>query len=215
MGTTRLQVYNAALRFCKERRLASLTEEGKARRLLDGVWDDSGVEECLEMAQWNFATRSGMLDYSPSIEPDFGYRRAFTKPTDWLLTSAVCSDEFFKVPLLQYVDEGEYWYADLDTIYVRYVSSDDSYGLNLGKWPASFKNFVAADFASKIITSLTNDMEMVGTVYKLREKALITAKSRDAMANPTQMPPEGSWSASRRAGRASRRDRGNRGNLIG
>jgi hypothetical protein len=49
-------------------------------------------------------------------------RGAFAKPTDWVDTSAVCQDEYFRVPLLQYADEVGYWFADLDEIYVKYVS---------------------------------------------------------------------------------------------
>src|SRR6185369_1444544 len=111
--------YNNALLDVGERALASVTEPREPRRLLDIAWDSGAVEWCLEQGQWNFAMRSSKLDYSPSVEPPFGYRRAFNKPTDWIRTAAVASDEYFRVPLLTYVDESSYWFSDLDTIYVR------------------------------------------------------------------------------------------------
>src|SRR5690606_11544358 len=106
----------------------------KSRRELDGVFERGGVRTCLKQGQWNFAMRTVRLDYSPSVEPDFGFARAFAKPEDWVRTCGVSEDEFFKSTLLDYVDEAGFWFADIDTIYVRYVSDDVEYGLDYGKW---------------------------------------------------------------------------------
>src|SRR3990172_7607076 len=161
----RLSLYNAALTFCGERVLASLTESREPRRLLDQVWDDGGVNLCLEAGQWRFAMRAVSLDYDPDITPAFGLIRAFAKPTDWRATSAVCSDEYMNTPLLQYVDEAGYWYADLDTIYVRYVSSDAAFGNNFSLWPTRFFDFAACHFATKIVLKLTSSQEkMAGLI---------------------------------------------------
>ena len=211
--TDRLSIYNDALLLCGERALASLTEEREPRRLLDQVWDSNGVRKCLEQGQWGFAMRTVMVDYDPGIEPDFGYRRAFEKPTDWVLTSSLCSDEYFTSPLLQYFDEATYWYADLDTIYVRFVSSDEDYGMDYGKWPDSFQEFVAAYFASKVVLKLTNDGDKLKTILGLTERLKREAKSRSAMADPTKFPAPGSWVSSRLRNRTG--DRGNRGSLTG
>lgn len=192
-----LSIYNGALLHCGERFLATLTEQREPRRLLDRVWSSNGVITCLEMGQWNFAMRTVQIDYDPSIQPSFGYNRAFQKPADWVLTSGLCEDEFFRSPLLRYWDEANYWYSDLDTMYARYVSSDVNYGLNLNKWPESFREFVEAHFASKIILKLSNSEEEVKRVEALRLKFLKTAKSRAAMAEPTSFPAQGSWSRSR------------------
>ena len=106
--TDRLSIYNGALMLAGERFLASLTEEREPRRLLDHVWDTGGLKACLEMGQWAFAMRTTQVDYDTSVEPGFGYHRAFVKPDDWVLTSAVCEDEFFRSPLLRYWDEAGY-----------------------------------------------------------------------------------------------------------
>lgn len=221
MGTSRLQIYNDALLLCGERALANLTVEEEGRRLLDQVWNNDGVDGCLEEAQWEFAMRTVRIDYDPSITPDFGYSRAFDKPTDWILTSALCSDEFFRSPLLGYVDETGYWFAELDQIYVRYVSNDPSYGNDLSKWPKSFTEFVAADFGSKIILKISNDDARIrlfndptNSRNGLRARALLKAKSRCAMSGPALVPAQGNWSSSRRRG-LTRYDRGsNSGNLY-
>lgn len=212
--TDRLSIYNDALLLCGERGLASLTENTEPRRLLDQVWNNEGVIKCLELGQWHFAMRGVQVDYDPDLEPSYGYNRAFNKPDDWVITSAVCSDEFYNTPLTQYVDEAAYWYASIDTIYVRYVSDDTAFGLNYGGWPGSFEEFVAAHFASRVISKITGDDGRIKNIYGLRERLLKIAKNRAAMAEPTSFPATGSWINSRRYGNGNN-DRGNRGNLIG
>jgi hypothetical protein len=210
----KLSIYNGALKLVGERFLASLTEEREPRRLLDHVWDSGGVKACLEMGQWSFAMCSMQLDYDADIEPGFGYHRAFTKPADWVLTSAVCEDEFFRAPLLRYWDEANYWYSDIDTIYVRYVSNHADYGMNLGRWPESFREMVEEYFCSRVVKKITGSLEEEdASKARLREK-LVTAKSRSAMGDPPRFAPPGAWSQARmRYG--GNRDRGNRGSLIG
>jgi hypothetical protein len=213
--TTRLDIFNGALLICGERFLNSLTEEREPRRLLDHVWDvEDGVKACLEEGQWFFAMRTVRIDYDSGIDPDFGLRRAFAKPEDWVLTSALCTDEFFKNPQLQYFDEAGYWYSNVDTLYVRYVSDDNLYGKDLNKWPKQFRAFVESHFASKIIHKIKNSEEERTRVIDLRKKNLREAKNSTLMAGPSQFPAPGTWSQSRNRN-PSRRDRGNTGNLIG
>ena len=214
MATSKLEIYNAALVICGERILSSLTEDRKSRRLLDQVWDNDGVEACLERAQWKFALNSIKLDYDTSVTTDFGYRRAFAKPSDWVLTSAVCSDEFFTNPLIRYSDENDFWFAELDLIYVKYVSNATDFGLDLSLWPPTFNKFVSAYFANEIVMGLTQDVELAERVEKRLDKTMKLAKSNDAMAGPQQFPAPGMFVNSRYRGRTTR-DRGSRSNLIG
>lgn len=222
MSATRLSLYNDALLLAGERMLASLTEVTEPRRLLDQIWNNQGVDVCLEEGQWMFAMRTTQIDYDPGIQPSYGCTRAFDKPEDWILTSAVCSDEFFHTPILRYFDEAGFWYSDLDTIYVRYVSNDASYGGDLSLWTPSFKEFVAAHFASQLVLKTSNDESRLklfinpeNPEHSIRGRALLRAKSRSAMASPTSFPAQGQWSRSRTRGTARRDGGGNTGNLIG
>lgn len=214
MAASKLSIYNGALAICEERKLASLTENREPRRLLDGVWDRNGVRTCLESGLWNFAIRSMQYDYSPSVTPSFGYRRAFDKPSDWVRTAAVCSDEHFRVPLLHYQDDAAFWWSDLDTIYIRYVSSDTDYGFDFAKWTENFTRYVEHYFAHQIVGRLTGSGSLKNSVQKDLGIWLSKAKATDAMDEATVMLPPGSWSQARH-GRRSRLDRGNRGQLIG
>lgn len=212
--STQLDLYNAALLLCGDRFLVSLTEEREPRRLLDQAWADGAVDFCLEEGQWFFAMRGVRIDFEPSIEPDFGYRRAFTKPDDWILTAAVCEEEFFRVPLTNYFDEAGFWYSDLDTIFVRYVSNDPLFGNDMGSWPRSFYNYVAAHLASRIILKLGNDQTTKDRIDLAAKRAKQDAKNRNAMASPTLFPAQGTWSRARQRF-LNRRDGGNTGRLIG
>jgi hypothetical protein len=196
----RLSIYNDALLICGERALATLSDNVQSRILLDQVWNQNGVLRCLEDGQWFFAMRAEMIDLDPNIHTQFGYPNAFAKPSDWVLTSQVSTDEFFRVPLTRYVDEAGYWYSDLQTIYVRFVSNDPAYGMNLAGWPQTFHDFVAAHFASKVILKLSSDAAKLKEVMDIRSNYLMIAKSRSAMAEPTKFPPPGSWSSARRRG---------------
>lgn len=214
MSTSKLKIYNRALIICGERILASLTEDSKSRRLLDEVWDDGGVDACLEEAQWKFAMKAVKLDYDTSLTTDFGYKRAFSKPSDWVITSAVCSDEFFTAPMIRYTDEGDVWFSELDVMYVKYVSNATDRGNDLSLWPSTFAKFVNAWFAKEIVMGLSQDQEMWDRVEEKLKKDRKKAKSRDAMAGPQQFPAPGRFVTSRQRG-SSTWDRGSRHNLIG
>ena len=211
---SKLSVYNGALREVGERKLASLTENREPRRVLDSAWDAEAVKTCLAAGQWNFATNSIELTHSPSIDPAFGYSYAFDKPENWVRTVAMCGDERFNAPLLQYQDEGSYWYADVDPIYVRYVDAGTSFGLDYGKWPINFTRYVEFFLAARICMSLTQNASKRDGLETLAEVWLTKAKSSDAMDEPTKFLPPGSWSTARH-GRSLGRGRGSRGRLIG
>jgi hypothetical protein len=217
MATDRLQIYNGALQKIGKRRIASLTVNEEARKELDAVWQDGGVQYCLEQGMWKFATRTMMLDYDTTITPEFGYRRAFEKPEDWTSTVAVCSDEYTKVPVIRYNDEAQYIWCDLDRIYVRFVSNHVDWGMNLATWPATFTEYVKCYFAGRVCEKLTGDTRKALEFTKPRgivEIAESTAKNNDAQNDPVKFPAPSAWVQARRSFRGGMRDGGNRNRLI-
>lgn len=212
--TTKLQIYNGALQILGETRLASLSEARKPRYELDLVYDDGGLRACLEQGMWNFAVRSTERDYDSGIDPSFGYNRAFPAPDDFVRSVSVCSDPYFRVPLLAYSFEKHHWFCDLDKIYVRYVSDDEDYGMNIGEWPESFTEMVKAYFAMKTAKAICGGDEAYDKANEVYKKALSNARSKDAIEDPTSIPALGFWAGSR-SGSRNRNDRGNSGSLIG
>ena len=213
-AANKLLIYNGALLFIGSRQLATLTDGVESRRLLDGVWDRGGIDTVLEHGQWNFAMRSAKYEYAPGVTPSFGYSRAFEKPSDLIRVCAVCSDEFFTTPLLQYTDEAGFWFSDLDEIYVKIVSNDGSYGTDYSLWPESFKRYVEAWFGCQIVLKLTQSKTAEETALDKCAKLKTAALSQDAFNDPTRFTPVGRFRMARSGG-GVRHDGGYRGRLIG
>jgi len=224
MATSRLLIYQGAALLVGELPPATLTDNSKIRRLLDFVWSDGGVRFCLEQAQWHFAMRSTRQDYDPAITPKFGYQRGYTKPSDWVATSGIFTDEYMREPLTRYYDEAGYWYSDYDLMYVRYVSDDSEFGGDFSLWPYSFVEYVKAYFAGRIVLDVPGGRERVEFLHGppgrpskgLIEQRLMIAKNKSAMAGPTTFTQHGTWVRARRSdSRRFNNDGGSTGSLIG
>lgn len=215
MTTSKLKIYNGALQIIGQRALASTSENRESRRQLDVAWDDGAVDDALEAGQWYFAMRSVRITYDPSITPDWGHRRVFDVPEDHIRTCGLCQDEMFTVPLLAYREEAGFWYADLDTIFVRYVSNDTAFGGDMSLWPGTFVEFLKGHLAFLVALSLTSDKKKVVLAEAYKSKSLKDAKSKAAMADASATPAQGRWTAARQGQSRSWPDRGNQGSLIG
>lgn len=195
-----------------------MTENREPRRLLDDVYDGGAIKTCLEAGFWNFGTRTVKIEYDPGIDPDFGYQRVFVKPSDWCRSAVVSAHEFLSPPLLDYhfKDEGGFWFADIDTLFISMVSDGEDYGGNLGIWTESFSRYFEAYLASEIAWKLTRDKDTVAGIKEEMALRLKGAVSKDAMDSGTSVPPEGSWNSSRgRRFGFGRRDGGKRNQLLG
>ena len=217
MAATKLSLYNGALRHLGQGKLSAIDEGVENRRLLDDIYDDQAIKTVLEMGLWNFAMRTVKVEYDTSIEPDFGLRRAFSKPTDWVRTAEAASDEHFTTPLidLEFRDEQGYWFADIDSIYVRYVSDDDEYGSDLSLWPLSFVKCFEWFLAWELTPRLAENKTSQDEVWKMLQDQLKNARSKDALNEGVKFPPAGGWASARGGFRRGRRDLGSRSNLTG
>lgn len=201
--TDQLSLYNGALIKLGQPRLNALTDEGKARRALDAEYAKT-VKACLEAALWNFAMRFVQLETSPSVESNYGYPYVFDKPDDWLRTAGVTTDGYGKIPLLDYDDRASYIFADQSIIYLKYISNDADYGLDLGLWPQSFVDYVETSLAYAVCEEVTGSVDRKDRLEKARLKAKSHASNMDAMNEAvTRYPPPGRLVLSR--GFSSRR----------
>ena len=214
MANDRLSVYNQVLTLLGERNIASLNENREPRRVLDTAWTGA-IKYCLEQGQWKFAMRTSKLTYSPDIDPAFGYQRAFERPSDCVRLSKVCCDEYLNTPLLHYSEEAGWWFADLDDIYVSYVSDSNDFGSDYANWPETFGKYFALYLADEVGLRITQSERTLAKITKDLKTAKKDALSKDAMQSPTQFLPQGSWVSSRYGDRRSNWDRGSRSRLIG
>lgn len=193
---TRIAIYNDALGWLNERKLANLTENREPRYVLDDAWDGV-VAHCFESGVWNWAMRSLEIPASASIVPTFGYANAFEQPSDMQRFWQMADNAEFLPQLQWYKDEGGVWYADVDPIWVRYVSNDTDYGMNLGRWTQMFADFVAARLAVRCCGRITGNDSRLDGLLKIEKKAKSLALSNDAMKEPPGRLPLGTWVRSR------------------
>lgn len=198
--TSKLELYNMALRHLGESKLQSLSEAREPRYVLDDFYSHT-VDYCLGRASWNFAMRAVSMTPSATITPTFGYAYAFEKPSDWVKTYQVSDGEDFRFPLQQFVDEAGVIYANCAILYFKYISNDASYGLNLTAWPANFTYFASQHFAS-LAWKIANDKDLRDALKKEAKRSCAVAASSDATDEPPQQPPPGSWATSRGPGRS-------------
>lgn len=215
MAITRLGLYNIALAAIGERSLDSLSEDVEPRRYLDEIFTrgNGAVRYCLEQGHWNFALRAVALDASSNVEPAFGFSFAFERPSDFVRLNMISGDENFSDPLGRFEPEGNYIQADIDPIYLRYISDDASFGGDFSLWPESFSLWVGHYLATQLAPRIKNDIDME-RLEKRTHRLLIDARSKDASHEPVRYPPLGSWSRARHGGRIGR-ERGKRNTLIG
>lgn len=200
----KLAIFNDALAHLGELKLASLTENREARHVLDDGWS-SRVTFCLERAFWNFAMRSVEIAASDTHAPVFGMAYVFEKPSDWLRTYQVADNERFEPQLAQFIDEAGHWHADIATLFVHYVSDDNSYGFDLGQWPRSFTDCVSVALALHACYRITGSDSRVERLERQLKRNFALARGNDAMNEPPARLPLNSWARSR--GNALRHER--------
>lgn len=215
MSTSKLDIYNVALRFLGERSLDSLTEDGEPRRELDAVWSSAnGIRFFLQQGRWKFAMRTQQIDADASVDTQFGYQNAFQLPDDFVHLDMLSADEYFSEPLFRYEIEAGYIFADEDPLYIRFISDDDDYGGNYANWPETMALWAGCWIATQIAPRLTSGAKLED-LMRMERKLLVDARSKEAVQSPTRFPPAGSWVNARHSYRYGRRDRGRRNTLIG
>ena len=194
----RLTCYNEALALLGERKLASLAENREPRRVLDDCWD--GVTAwCLKRGYWKHAKRTMRIEASASLSPAFGPRRAFQKPAD-LVRVYIISDNERLTPGFAYVDENGVWYADVDVIYVTYISNDGAFGMDLSLWGEMFTQYVVTRLALKAYGRIPSSRVTRELLERDEKRAMNVALGVDAMEGPPVAAPRNSWVNARGGG---------------
>jgi hypothetical protein len=188
---SKLSIFKGALRLLGPHELAALTDDRPERYQLDDAWDDA-VEFLLGQGLWNFAIRVVQIDktVSPSPAP-IGWDYAFAKPTDWIRTAGISNETTFRLGFEDYEDEGSRWVANVDPLYVRYVSNDAAYGLSIASWPQAFAKTLEAYLAFESGLPISGDRGNRNDLYSLFKERLKMAKTLDAFYEAVDYPPAG------------------------
>jgi len=187
----RLTIYRDALRLLgNAASLGSLTEVNPSRSALDDAWRSAG-DYLLEKGLWNFAIRTIEIQPDEDLEPRFGYDYAYSKPDDWVRTVSISQTADFAQGLADYADETDYWHTSITPVYLRYVSDDDAYGWNVGRWRQSFAKALAAYLAYQCGLPISADRGNRNDLYNLFRTLLKEAKTLDAVDEKVQQRPAG------------------------
>lgn len=204
MACTKLSLVNGAMRLLKTRKLTAAELAGNTResaRVANDVFDADFVRGCLEAGNWRFAVRSRQITADPGIDPQFdgagGYLYAFAKSDDWLRTCGVFSDADMRQTYRDYNDEAGYIFANVDTLYVRHISDDVSFGGNLAIWPRSFQEYAEAKLAANVAGPMTQEAE---SLEALAARRLAAAISKDVINEGTKTQQPSSWVRARFGG---------------
>lgn len=143
---TRLEVYNAATGHLGLARIAAISEVGEVTRSFNEQWPVV-VRWCLQQAPWQFAVAELTIEATGTTPPNT-LTSAFPQPADWVMTLDAAKDAQFTVPVYDLVEETGLWYANTDSLNIRYVSSAPDRGFAVALWPPAFCDLVAARLAS-------------------------------------------------------------------
>lgn len=197
----KLAIYKGALRLLGPHELAALTDDRPERYQLDDAWDNA-VAYMLQDGLWNFAIRTTTISASGS--PVAGWAYAFPKPADLVRIVGISDEPTFRGGFEEYQDEGGKWYANVDTLYVRYVSNDASYGMSIASWPQSFAKALEAYLAFECGLPISKDRGNRNDLYSLFRSRLSRAKTLDAFDESVKTAPAGRLVRSRFTSRTSK-----------
>ena len=191
-------IYNDALLIMGLDEITSNTDDSNRRTKLDRVLDASLVLGLLEDVGWTFAQQSTKIEYDPSLEPAWGYRRVHQKPNDLARIVGLFYDEYFQNPLKLYIDENNHFYCGQDEVYLQYVSKD--WLVSPSQWPAFFRELVAAKMAKNAAKSLKNEGADYDRSKEEYDERRSSALSNDAVSSPPRILANGSWVRARTRG---------------
>ena len=203
---SQLSIYKSAALLIKESPIGlALTDDTVLVNTFDEVWADV-IELVLEAGKWNCAARSLTIQSDTDSEPAFGYNFAFTKPDDYANLIAISANATFYPPFgpNQYRDEGEFWFADCDPLYVSIVSSGASYGGDLSKWSTHMARYAEHELASRAAPFVASIGEQALSYLEQRKTlALRKALSWDASKQPADPLPPSRLSSARLGNRTN------------
>lgn len=194
----RLEIYNEALGHLGPTRLTSLVENRPDRHELDAAYEKA-IDTVLESGLWYFALRTQHWTPDEDVEPVFGLRYAYAIPSDYVRLRKISPDEQQIEEDRTFKREGNFIRSAYSELYVTFVSDDEEFGYDLGKWPTAFASAVAVQLAYKSGLPITKDRGTKNDLLILSRRQMIEAKRLNAVDEAVQTKPNSSWVTSRLA----------------
>ena len=149
-ATTKLIVWNAALREIASQPLVNTTSANTRQQELNGAWDHA-VEHTLALKDWGFARRRASLTgVSDTSFPPYIYR--YTKPADYLRKCWLKSDANSEAQV-DHAEIAAVFYAMTTPAVIEYVS-DHADNYDPANWPPHFTRVLTLYLASLVAPKL-------------------------------------------------------------
>jgi len=172
-ATSKLIVYNEALRELGSAPLANLVTVNTSLTTLNGAFDHA-VEYVLSRIDWNFARRRATLSgVSDTSYPPYTYR--FTRPADylrkcWIKASAADAHQ------IDHAEAGAVIYGFVSSALIEYVS-DHADNYDPVNWPPHFTRALVLYLASLVGPKLARSDDATNGVFGKLQQALSEAEA--------------------------------------
>ncbi|MEB5707368.1 hypothetical protein [Pantoea anthophila] len=198
--TTKIIVINRALVKLGEERLMSETDNNKASRTIEAIYDGL-LESLLRDYRWAFSIKRAKLS-ALSDAPAYGYSHQYQLPADFLRMDEVLNSALMS-PLRGAIDqlrdspwqiEGRKILTDIEApLHLRYGAkvTDPS------QWDSSFAEAFACLLAYEMSESITQSSTKKQAAGQDFETAIKAARAASAIERPRIRQQETSWLTSR------------------
>ena len=181
-----VQICNLALAKIGEEQITSLTDNSKAARRCNLVYEPMR-DVVLRSHLWNFAIKRVALATSGD-SPAYEYTTKFALPTDFLRLV-----DTNLLPGSEYKVEGKFILAHASTLSIRYVSQVTD--PNEFDW--LFIESLAARMAAELAISLTDNRQLSVDLFNLYQGKIAEARSIDAQEGSPDNITADTWLESR------------------
>lgn len=178
MAATQLSIYQMALRFLADARLALISDDVESRYALDDAWL-SAPSFVLRQAGWRFALKTAALAAGGALIP--GYATSYLFPADWIRTHAVfLTDGKGRELPFDFREQGSALSVNTAAPLMRYVSNAFINPV-FANWPEHFAECVAAYLAFLVAWRVTGDQNAATKMSQLFASLLPQAVKIDAI----------------------------------
>jgi hypothetical protein len=185
--TTKLAVYQEALRLIGEHDIATITDDVECRYVFDGEYDNA-ILYCLAQGWWRFAFfTAAVAPAGSSTVP--GYTQAFAKPAGWLRTHSVgIINSTTRFVPIDFNEQGGSVYVKYTTgVVLKYLKASAT-EIDPANWPEVFAKVVAAYLAMACCERIGQSRATKADISKVYAERLGIARALESHTPPLTLP---------------------------
>lgn len=179
-------ICNSALIKVGASTIMSLTDASKNARLCNEQYEKVR-DDLLRSHPWNFAIKRSKLARLAAA-PTFQFTYAYQLPANWLRTISAYDNDAGAGGVI-YRIEGRTLMADAEDLYLRYVGLVE----DPNDMPVSFREALAWRLGADLSQAVTQSTTVQEAMLRGFDRAMVAARSIDAIEDYPERPPESAW----------------------